>query len=154
MKVYRYLSQTELDNILSGNISEIGQEYSNEKYKKINTHKYKENVKYLHFFKHKEDISKIKNAKFLPPNKYYICEFDIPILILLKGMGQGHYDGQGYSEPTKSVREYKIPNTAIKREYLKFYMRDKDSAEWDTFVDINSQISFESNKFDDDIMEK
>ena len=57
MKVYRYLSHYELNAILSDNISSIGTEYpANEEYGRINNHHYKSGIKYLHFFKHKDEF--------------------------------------------------------------------------------------------------
>jgi hypothetical protein len=51
MIVYRYLSEKELNLIMQGKIDNLGSYYTKEGFKKVNTHKYKSGVKYLHFFK-------------------------------------------------------------------------------------------------------
>ena len=51
MKVYRYLTEEELDDIQSDNVENIGSEYNNVDYKRVNTHKYRDGIKYLHFSK-------------------------------------------------------------------------------------------------------
>lgn len=126
MKVYRYLSQCELDKILSNNISSIGTEYSaNEEYGRINNHNYKSGIKYLHFFKHKDDC---KRVSFISDGKdvdFYIAEFNIPITILIQHIGFGKYSSRNYNGNIKEVIEFAIPTSNFKSKYLRSYTRDE-----------------------------
>ena len=63
MKVYRLFNQKELEGYEKGDLSEVGVEYENSDFLNINTHEYKEGVRYLHFFKHKEDIQFAEKLK-------------------------------------------------------------------------------------------
>ena len=126
MKVYRYLSEEELKFIQSGEVDKIGSFYVNdENFKRINTHKYKKGVKYLHFFFKKEDIKRVQNLDFRKMSNYYICEFNIPFLALLPYIGKGHYDSRGYKTDLDSVYEIAMPATKMKQKYLKSYEIDE-----------------------------
>lgn len=126
MKVYRYLSQKELDLILANNISSIGHEYSqNEKYRRVNNHRYKTGVKYLHFFKHKKDCEK---AEFLSDHKdveFYIAEFNIPITTLIRHIGYGTYNRWRYSDELENIIEFAIPTSKFKSKYMLSYALDE-----------------------------
>ena len=126
MKVYRYLSQIELDNFLSGNLTEVGTTYNpKDGYKRINNHRYKEGVKYLHFFKHKEDCRRVRFNSEGKPVDFYVAEFDVPITVLALHMGSGRYNARGYITDIESVREFAIPASKIKARYLLSYTRDE-----------------------------
>ena len=126
MKVYRYLSQNELDAFLSKDISSIGTEYhKNDGYQRVNNHRYKKGVKYLHFFKHKEDCRRIRTLHEEKRVEFYVAEFDIPITILALHMGSGRYDASGYATDIESVQEFAIPASKIKSRYLLSYTRDE-----------------------------
>ena len=120
MSVYRYLSVNELKNIQLNNTSDIGSVYNDDDYKRVNTHRYKYGVKYLHFFKNKKDVKKMKTMNYLPYGDYYICEFDIPIFLLLSGFGYGYYGLKGEVKLT----EFKMPSCYMKSRYLKSYTYD------------------------------
>ena len=140
MKVYRYLSQTELDAFLSKDISSIGCEYDkNDGYKRINNHRYKDGVKYLHFFKDKEDCQRVRTLHEGKPVEFYIAEFDIPITVLALHLGQGRYNTRGFSEDIESVREFAIPASKIKARYLLSYTRDE--AHHSALMEIEGLIS-------------
>jgi len=144
MKVYRYLSEYELKYIQSDDVDNIGSTYNDDVYKRINTHRYKEGVKYLHFYKNKEDISYIKKCDYLPSGRYYICEFDIPFYILFTGYGKGFYGSFGKIDYTAT--EYKVPSHLMKSKYLKSYKLDEEYkfSVIDFFEKL--QKSFESNR--------
>lgn len=126
MKVYRYLSQTELDNFLSGNIADVGSTYDNqENYKRINNHRYKEGVKYLHFFKNKEDCRRVRFNSEGNFAEFYVAEFDVPITVLALHMGSGRYNASGYFTDIESVREFAVPTSKIKARYLLNFERDE-----------------------------
>ncbi len=126
MKVYRYLSQDELNKILSNNISLIGTDYSaNEKYSRVNNHRYKSGTKYLHFFKHKDDC---KRVEFINEGKdidFYIAEFDIPITTLIQYIGYGKYDKLNHNGNVEKVIEFAIPTSKFKPKYIRSYVRDE-----------------------------
>ena len=124
MKVYRYLSQWELCAILTGNMSIVGHKYNNDAFKDVNSHRYKKNEKYLHFFADKKDMRLIKKVDFLRDADYYECEFDIPWYVLIKGMGLGYYEGSGYND--EIAVEYKVPTRYLKKEYLVSYTLDSE----------------------------
>ncbi|MBE7075260.1 MAG: hypothetical protein E7376_04710 [Clostridiales bacterium] len=105
MLVYRRLSKSEFLNIKTGLKCHLGTECS--KSKLANNHKYKKGVKYLHFFKNKGDVYRIRQYQ-TKPVPYYICTFNIPNKILEKCKGRGKYDAGGYDYATTWVTEYAI----------------------------------------------
>lgn len=116
MKVYRYLCEEEYNNILNSNLDKIGHEYHGKKLS--NTFNYKQGEKYLHFFKNKKSISEIQKIYRKDGKDYYICTFNIPILILLKGMGKGYYETRGYDTYCESKREFILNVKDFKPEFL------------------------------------
>ena len=119
MKVYRYLSEDELNAIQSGELDKIGNEFSREFFKQTNNHKYKKGVKYLHFFKNKEDIKYIQKYYRKYFGTFYTCTFDIPLKTLLKGMGKAKYnEGSGYDLYVVKKREFIVPVSEFKPEWL------------------------------------
>ena len=126
MKVYRYLSEEELAHILKNETDKIGAEYNNSKLT-CNNHRYRQGVKYLHFFKHKVSIKYLKmQMKFISP--YYICEFNIPLRVLAKGVGKGYYDIGGMEYIIISQREFIVPAKDLKKEWLIGYKQDSLNA--------------------------
>ncbi len=125
MKVYRYLSESELNHILAGEIDDIGNQFTNHKKDEINTHKYIEGVKYLHFFKRKEDTEKMQLLYRKHIRPFYFCEFEIPKKTLLFHAGVGYYSASGYDLDYVAAREYAIPTSKFKKEYLVKYEMDK-----------------------------
>lgn len=126
MKVYRYLSKKELMLILSGDKTCLGKEFNDEKYRKINNHKYKKGVKYLHFFKNKKDIKLIQNECRKFKREFYICEFDIPIMTLLFNSGYGVYDSSGYDYDFIKAKEFAIPVEKFETCWLTNYEKDEN----------------------------
>ena len=108
MKVYRFLSEKEYLRILNGEKDKLG---NSAFYGKnwTNTHHYKKDIKYIHFFKDKSSIDLIKYIRTLEKQNdiFYICEFDIPYSKPLFHSGKGFYlEHSGYGET--SVIEYAI----------------------------------------------
>lgn len=120
MRVYRYLSKNELNALLAGDFDKVGQVYNKNEMSRINSHKYKESVRYLHFFKNEDDIAYVRNAGFLPYGDYYVCTFDIPLFILLFGIGEGYY---GYNGALKAT-EFIVPADLMKTKYLRDFKLD------------------------------
>ena len=127
MKVYRYATKREIDNILNGKLDKIGHTFSKSK---CNTHNYRNKIKYLHFFKKVDSIDKIKSLRKGSKDQYYICEYDIPMLVLMIGRGVGYYSPKGYKHgnATKHV-EYIVPISNFKIEWLKNYILDDITSE-------------------------
>jgi len=126
MKVYRYLSKKELNSILDENYGEIGNIYDDKCFKRVNSHRYSKGVRYLHFYKHREDVSHMQSADFLPSGDYYICEFDIPVMMLIGRAGYGFYGHSGYyGDNLKEVREFVLPAKYMKKKFLRSYTLDK-----------------------------
>ena len=105
MLVYRYLHETELNNILSGKTGNLGVEYGKYENKENNTHKYRSGVSYMHFFKNKDSMLM---TSFLYRNldgNFYFCTFDIPFQVLALHGGKGFYPASGYYNTTV-LKEY------------------------------------------------
>lgn len=124
MLVYRYVSEYELRNILQNNVENLGFEY-NGSYGLSNNHKYKKGVKYLHFFKHKSAINFIRLYHTKENCRHFVCTFDIPYLLLFKGMGKGRYELSGMDYLTTTEREYIVPANEFKKEWLKSYVTEQ-----------------------------
>ena len=141
MKLYRYLSKEELENLLAGKIEQIGHFYEAKNYKRVNTHKYKKGIKYLHFYFDEKEISRIKDADFHKSANYYICEFEIPFYVIFPHIGVGRYDGVGYEVPLDSVFEVALPAQKMKVKYLKDYKKDNSRR-----FSVTSDLLFGENK--------
>lgn len=125
VKVYRYLSHNELMAYLSGDTSCIGSYYDKKRIGNVNTHLYRRNVRYLHFFKNKEDIVRAKAlGRIDDTKKTYVCEFEIPFYLLIPAVGLGFYHGE--AGDLDKVLEFKVPVKYVKPEYLKSYTLDTD----------------------------
>ena len=109
MLVYRICGIEEINNILSDkNFNNVGKKCSIRR--NINTHLYKEDKKYLHFFKEFSSI-----FYFNVDNDKYICVYDIPFYLLDKSKGFGFYPDLFEFKCIKSIREY-----AVEIDELKF----------------------------------
>lgn len=124
MKVYRYLCEAELNKILNGDMERVGTIYGNQN--ASNTHNYKPNTPYMHFFAKLTDLEKIRDLKAFEPQNFYIALFDIPVTKLLLHTGKGFYPTSGYDVDYDSVREFAVPSSDVKAEHLKFYMKDEN----------------------------
>ena len=113
------MRQEELDAFNSNNIMRVGKYYDSVTRNYFaNTHRYIEDVKYLHFFKSKEDIRFVQQMYKNYDTDYYICEFNIPALTAIRYRGKGTYDEGGYDCDRINVTEFAIPVSEIKAEYM------------------------------------
>ena len=119
MKVYRFMFDDELHHLKNGEYDKLGETYKNHKKYVYNTHKYDENVRYLHFFKNIEDFKFIQMFYRNVNKDGYLVTFDIPALILLHGKGKGYYPAVGYEEDYSEIVEYAIPSSKINNEWIK-----------------------------------
>ncbi len=128
MLVYRYLSENELNNIKAGKVENIGKIMNTEyiRQNKLNTHHYRADTKYLHFFRNKDDIRLIKPEYYGIKCPFYYCTFDIPRAVLFFARGYGRYIPSGYDVDYYTVREYAIPTTAFDPKWLVSAKLDKD----------------------------
>lgn len=133
MKVYRYISENELNNIITGNTDEIGCDgqyikIAERKYKtKLNTHRYAVGEKYVHFFKSLSDIEYIRQERRDYTGNFYFAEFEIPPLVLFFAAGKGFYTSlHGYDSFTDSVSEFAVKSKNFNPNWLVGYTLDRD----------------------------
>lgn len=123
MEVYRYLRQSELNNILNGNLEALGQEYEKPGKLRKNTHKYQEGTKYIHFFKSKSSMLMMSYLYHKLDENFFFCTFDIPLRVLAFHGGKGFYPASGFDNTTE-LKEYAVSAKLIKPEWLKEYTLD------------------------------
>lgn len=112
MKVYRIANRIEIDNFLENkSFKGIGSTF-NETCKN-NSHHYKRNTFYMHFFDSKADT-----FYFNSPLKRFLCTYDIPDEVTQGHLGIGKYISKYDSSKEVYVLEYAIPSKFIKLEYL------------------------------------
>lgn len=112
MKVYRIANRIEIDNFLENkSFKGIGSTF-NENCKN-NSHHYKKNTFYMHFFDSKENI-----FYFNSPLKRFLCTYDIPDEVIKEYLGLGKYISKYDPSKEDYVLEYAIPSKLIKLEYL------------------------------------
>ena len=130
MKVYRYLSEKELNLIRQGSVDSLGSLFNKQDYKRQNNQRYKSGVKYIHFYKNKESMEHIRREhlkEVKAGKKFYFCSFNVPGVVLIKYRGRGHYDGHGYDTmgAIDSV-EYAIPVDCFSPSWLDKAVLDDD----------------------------
>ena len=119
MIVYRFLCEKELHKILNGDIKNLGRKFI---ISKCNTHRYNPNKKYMHFFKSKDGIAKIQQISHkFEEEKKYICEFEIPMMVLMRGRGFGYYNPRGYDVDRAKLEEFRVSTDVFKTEWLRNY---------------------------------
>ena len=123
MEVYRYLHQSELNNILNGNTDKLGREFDKPGKERKNTHKYKEGVKYIHFFKSKSSMLMTSYLYHKLDGNFFFCTFDIPLRVLAFNGGKGFYPARGFDNITE-LKEYAVSVEQFKPEWLKEYTLD------------------------------
>ncbi len=126
MRVYRYLDEVELACFEKGDLENVGATYPRRV--DSNSHRYQSGVKYIHFFRDLDDLQYIRATKRESDSAYFICQFNIDPITLIKNAGVGYYEARGYDMDTAKVREFAIPVSEIKPDNLTFYIRDKDKA--------------------------
>lgn len=107
MKIYRLCKEEEIKNILySKSFENTGNYfYINNS---VNNHKYKRNVKYLHFF------SDINDVMFMSPEKgMYIYEINMDSSTLEKYFGYGYYSDLLLYSRYRYIKEYAIDKSIL-----------------------------------------
>ena len=128
MKVYRYLSRSELEAIKNNEIDKLGQEYSRFDKGEINNHRYKPNEKYLHFFADKQDLCNIQLLYRKSNKVFYLCEFNIPFTTLMFHRGTGYYQASGYDIDYITAKEFALPTSKFKAEFLTSFSLDENKS--------------------------
>ena len=122
MKAYRHLSEKELIAIQNGDVNNIGGFFH---MGSSNGHRYNANTRYLHFFRKREDIEFIQDIHRGYKNKFYICEFDIPLRYWFLRYSFGvYYARSGYE--LDSAGELCLPAKLLKKEWLKSVEEDNE----------------------------
>ena len=125
MKVYRYLSEDELNKIKEGDVLSIGGYY----YKNpTNSHRYDENERYLHFFANKKNYLYVRDLHYFNNKKcqFYLCEFNIPLRVLIRYAGVGYYvdmPDSGYDVSHVSKLEFAVPTSKFDGHWLVDYKK-------------------------------
>lgn len=114
MIVYRICDKEEVEQILQdNNFNHVGNYGSKYKDKDINTHDYKENEKYLHFFKNKDAICFMSTVE-----GRCICTYDIPEEILEESVGVGQYWEYLNFRYLVNEEEYAIKTRRLEYDFL------------------------------------
>ncbi|MBQ3158233.1 MAG: hypothetical protein IJB98_00915 [Clostridia bacterium] len=120
MFVYRVVKEPELINLLEGNIEKLGNYFS--RVKNRNTHKYKENQKYLHLFKRKSAYQNYFHSIGEKPNSdYYLVTLNVPFKNLILHSAKGFYFPVGYDVDVIIEREYAIPAEKFEPSWIVGY---------------------------------
>ena len=128
MKVYRVCNKEEFDIIMDErSLINIGGLY--EVISALNTHSYKSDVRYMHFFKRLVDIGLWDTEQ-----DHYICTYDMPETFLDDYQGLGTY--YFYNESI-DVFEYAIPSSLVSFDYLKKIQHIDEFITWDDLVNSN-----------------
>ena len=111
MKVFRLCREDEVKQILnSKSFENVGNYCRNSE---RNSHKYNEDVRYLHFFKNKFDLLYLNTLA-----NRFICVYDIPKELLSSYYGHGKYRDYIRFVTLNKVEEFAIPADSIRFDYL------------------------------------
>ena len=91
-----------------------------------NSHKYKNDEKYLHFFKRPQAMQMIKYLYKNIEGNFYFCTFNIPITQLILHHGQGYYPTSGYEEDVHTESEFAIHVDKFNPDWLTEYTLDTE----------------------------
>jgi len=129
MLLYRLCKEEEISKILkTEKITTIGRYCKNTH--KLNTHIYKKDKKYLHFFLEEYEIINLN-----PKEGNYICTYDIPENIVNKYLGYGYYRSMFDLETLNKIKECAIPVELINFSNLKKIERIQDYLDIDSYLD-------------------
>ena len=111
MKIYRLCRENEVKEILTNKSFENIGNYCKNSDK--NTHLYDENTKYIHFFKHENDLLYLNTLE-----NRFICVYDIPEVVLYKYYGEGSYLDYINFRKLNKVEEFALPSEILRFDYL------------------------------------
>lgn len=134
MLVYRVMKEKRFNEMMNGDTQNLGNYFSREKNR--NRHKYKEDVKYLHFFKRKGAYENyFRSIGYKPEGKYMLVTFNIPFRKLILHSAKGFYFPIGYDCDYIVEREYALPvdnfnlNWIVGSELVKDFSPKQDNEE-------------------------
>ena len=122
MRVYRLLSEEELNLIRNNKRHSLGKYFEGTNVS--NTFKYKAGERYMHFFFKREDcehIRQIHKAHSLESEQNFIAEFNIPLKRIIGHIGKGFYETSGYDCDYDVCYEIAIPVSIFSPSWLKGY---------------------------------
>ena len=147
MLLYRLCKEEEISKILKlQKITAVGRYCHNTH--KLNTHVYKKDKKYLHFFLEEYEIINLN-----PKKDNYICTYDIPEDIVNEHLGFGYYRSIFNLEDLTKIKECAIPIDLIHfsnllkiekiKEYIdiEFYLEDIDKYKEIVYINRKNQKS-------------
>lgn len=128
MKAYRLLGEEELNLILEGKTSALGEYFGKGL---SNTHKYKIGERYLHFFFNKENCEYIKKVQGKVKNgeSRFIAEFNIPLKRIIGHIGRGFYVPKqgGYDYDHDTCYELALPISIFNPHWLSRYEKVEEN---------------------------
>lgn len=124
MKVFRLLSEEELNLIKNNKRRSLGKYFDG-----INlnsTFKYKIGERYMHFFFRREDcelVRKIHRAYLVDGEQNFIAEFHIPLKKIIGHIGRGFYPQESETKGFEANKPYEIaiPVSIFEPRWLKRY---------------------------------
>lgn len=129
MLVYRVVDEEEVSIILDEeSLKNIGNTYVIDK--NINSHNYKPNKKYIHFFLEYGDIFYYDSE-----DRRYICTYDVQEDILEKSKGIGYYLDRYFLRYIKKVPEFAIESNLISFDNLLKIEKITDIILFEEFID-------------------
>ena len=129
MLIYRLCKEEEMLKILEAEtITAVGRYCHNTR--KLNTHVYKRDKKYLHFFLDEYEIINLN-----PKEGKYICTYDIPKDIVNEYLGYGYYRSIFDLDTLIKIPECAIPTELIRFSNLLKIERIKEYIDIESYLD-------------------
>ena len=122
MKLYRFLCEKELKLILEGDVSQLGGRFDGLGFS--NTHRYKKNERYLHFYFNKADCDYIRKVHENEAGSTinYVVEFNVPLKKIIGHIGRGFYhSNQDWFNSIDTIYELALPTTIFDPTWLVGY---------------------------------
>ena len=145
--VYRFLSKEEFDSWIKNDKEKISFPYKEDGLVNCNNHSYRENVKFVHFFKNLSDAHTV--CLSMKEDIQHLCKFEIAKKILTHFEGKGKYYDDNLC--VTDVVEYAIPLELIDTNCLKEFRIVKDTNEakyirdnqgWEKICDLDAFEKF------------
>lgn len=128
MIVYRLCNNQEIESILNNrNFDSAGQKFEIDP--KKNTHKYLQDIEYLHFFKKPISLLYLSLLK-----GKYICVYNIPDSILQQHEGTGLYLDYIFFRNLHELTEYAVPTSKLKFSYIERIYEIIEFIDFDEYI--------------------
>lgn len=140
MKVYRLCNNDEIKSILKNrNFNTVGQNFEINPEK--NTHKYLQDIEYLHFFKKPISLLYLSLLK-----GKYICVYNIPDNILQQYEGTGLYLDFIFFRNLHELKEYAVPCGKLKLSYIERIYEIIELIDFDEYIPSSTDEVMDSLK--------